>query len=254
MIAHTKAYLRFREQGRELLDYAVLLAYALPALEEQITPLKGRVKGAIREPFFFQRPNLTAEDLKARLTKASDAFGREIIISTFSYFDAYFTDMLREVIAFHGGGLALVARSKKSLRESSALARAAAVNDWKKLVEYQKDDLLAKYQKHARPLRELGYPFPSARMSALGWMHLAASLKRLKSVDFPHILQDALMFPMSVADVTTFDGLRDRRNKIAHGRLSKYDARTAIEDGIWLRNLAVRIDKHAVENFLVIEP
>jgi hypothetical protein len=254
MIAHTKAYLRFREQGRDLLDYAVLLAYALPTLEEKIAPLTGRIKSVVKEPYFFQNPNLTAEDLKARLKKAGDAFGREIIISTFSYFDAYFVDMLRELIAFHGGATALVTRSKRTLRDSTTAARAAAPNNWKKLIEYQKPNLLAKYQKHARPLKSEGFPFPSARMSALGWKHLESRLKRLKSVDFPQILEDALLFEMTAAEVAMFDGLRDKRNKIAHGRLSKYNARTAIEDGIWLRNMAVRIDKHAVENFLVIEP
>jgi hypothetical protein len=58
---------------------------------------------------------------------------------------------------------------------------------------------------------------------------------------------------MSDSDVSTFHTVRDKRNKIAHGILTHYPVRTAIEHGGWLGDLAVSLDNYLVENFLLIE-
>jgi hypothetical protein len=78
-------------------------------------------------------------------------------------------------------------------------------------------------------------------------------ISHTKAVKIPEVLQEALLFPMTPADTSKFHNLRGIRNDIAHGKLTKYPVRTAIEHGSYLRNLAVNIDGHIVENFLVIE-
>jgi hypothetical protein len=255
MIPHTKAFSRFREQGNDLLDYAVLLSYALPALEQSIAKQSGPTAGFLPKQYFFKNSNLSFEELAHRLKKSDEAFGKEVLISLFSYFDAYFVDLLEELIAFHGGSSAVVERSKRHTRDAIATAVVKADSSRKKLLEYPKPNLTAKYQKHIRILKAAGYPFPSVRMSALGWKSLVGLLenKRLRTVDYPEILKDGLLFPITDAEVSKFNLLRDKRNKIAHGRLSKYKARTAIDDGTWLRQLATRIDRHVVEDIMIID-
>lgn len=255
MIPHTKAFARFREQGNQLLDYAVLLSYALPTLEQQVGAQSGPAAGLLPKQYFFKNSNLTFEELRQRLKTASDSVGKEILISLFSYFDAYFTDLVREILAFHGGSTAIVTRSKRQFKDAMATAVATADPSRKKLLEYPKPRLTAKYQKHIRILKSAGYPFPSVRMSALGWKSLALRVKqkRLRTVDYPEIITDGLLFPITDAETAKFNLLRDKRNKIAHGRVTKYDARAAIDDGTWLRQLATRIDRHVVEHILIID-
>ena len=106
MIPHTQAFMRFREQGNQLLDHAVLVSYALPTLEQEIDNQSGPVSGVLPKQYFFKNSNLSFEELASRLKKSDEAFGKEVLVSLFSYFDAYFIDLLKEVIEFHGGALA----------------------------------------------------------------------------------------------------------------------------------------------------
>ena len=253
MIPHTKAYDSFRAQGIALYDFCVLLSFAIPCLAERIKSLSGPVNGKIPSSKYIKNDNMTAEELNRRAELASDTIGKELLLSTFSYFEAYVADALQEILDFHGGTQSLLEISKRHIVHRDNTISAKAAESKRKVQEYPKNNLKAKYKKHLLVLQSEGYPLPSQRTAAYGWKVLSQTVKRLKTEMIPELLFTALLFPISDTERTTFHTLRDKRNKIAHGRLTRYPMRKAIENGKFLRDLAVKIDRHIVENFLLIE-
>ena len=75
----------------------------------------------------------------------------------------------------------------------------------------------------------------------------------LKSVEIPNVLIYGLHLNLSTSDVNRFHSIRDTRNKIAHGESLHLDIRYVMNSNKFLRELAVRIDRHIVDNFFVIE-
>lgn len=253
MITHTKAYDRFRQLGIDQYDFCVLVSFAIPCLDKQINPLSGPVAGNIPKSKYIKNDNITAEELRRRIGSAGDSIGKELLISTFSYFEAYVADALTEVLDFHGGADRIATMAKSHDADSIGSCSAAAVVSQKKLLDVEDPAKKEKYLKHLRVLRSEGYPLPSQRLSCFGWLSLANRLKRMKSHEIPDLLFDGLLFPLSQSDRNTFHALRDKRNKIAHGKLTRYPVRTAVTHGKFLRDLAVSVDKYLVENFLMIE-
>jgi hypothetical protein len=253
MITHTKAYERFRQVGIVQYDFCVLVSFAIPCLDKQIKPLSGPVAGKIPKSKYIKNDNITAEELQRRIGLAGDSIGKELLLSTFSYFEAYVADALKEILAFHGGAERIAEMAKSHDTASSGSCSAAVVESQRKLLDVKNPAKHHKYKKHLRVLRNEGYPLPSQRLSCFGWLSLANRLKRMKSHEIPDLLFDGLLYPLSQSDRDTFHSLRDKRNKIAHGKLTRYPVRTAVTHGKFLRDLAVGIDKYLVKNFLMIE-
>jgi hypothetical protein len=230
-----------------------MLSFAIPSLEKQITPLHGNVDGKIPASKYFKNTNMTSEELQRRIALAGDSIGKELLLTTFSFFEAYVASAVQEILEFHGGVEKIATVFKSTVRHADEHIPANIKKSKRKLQEYPKANLLPKYQKHQRVLHDFGYPLPSQRASAFGWLMLSKVLENMKAVKIPEILQDALLFPITTAETGKFHNLRGIRNDIAHGTLTKYPVRTAIEHGAFFRNLAVNIDEHIVENFFVIE-
>jgi hypothetical protein len=198
---------------------------------------------------------MTAEDLRDRIKTAGDVIGKELLISIFSNFEAYVIAAVREVIAYHGGKQNLLKIFAEGVSEMDRSLSETAKMSKRKVQEYPKAGLMPKYKTHNGILRKSRFCFPSQRLAGYGWKTLCELIdqRRLKADKIPDVLRLGLLFPMSDADVSTFHMLRDKRNKIAHGTLTHYPVRTAIEHGGWIRDLAVSFDNYLVENFLVIE-
>jgi hypothetical protein len=255
MISHTTAYTTFKQQGIELYDFCVLLSFAIPCLNKEIAAVQGPILGKIPAPIYFRNSNMTAESLRDRIRTAGDIIGKELLISTFSYFEAYVIRAIAEVIAYHGGKQHLLKIFTDGVNEMDRSLTESAKKSKRKIQEYPKARLKAKYNKHNEILRKSRFCFPSQRLAGYGWKTLCDLIdqRRLNADKIPDILRLGLLFPMSDSDVSTFHTVGDKRNKIAHGSLTHYPARTAIEHGGWLRDLAVSLDNYLVENFLLIE-
>lgn len=74
-----------------------------------------------------------------------------------------------------------------------------------------------------------------------------------KAVEIPELLRDALCFPLLAKDDTRLTVIRNMRNKIAHGKSGNITLIEALSIGKDLREIAVKVDKHAVEHFFVLE-
>jgi hypothetical protein len=78
----------------------------------------------------------------------------------------------------------------------------------------------------------------------------------IRAADIPTLAKTLLQIQLDAsAEIAVFEGYRRTRNKIAHGRASSASLhlRKAIEANNFLRNFALKIDRHVVEHFLVIE-
>ena len=253
MIGHTKAYERFKHQGSELLDFCVLQSFALPCLAKQIRGHTGPVAGTLPPSTYIKNDNITAEELSHRIGLAGNLIGKELLLSTFSYFEAYVIDAFKEILDFHGGAEQLLGKSARHIACRDTSISDKSSESRRKLREYAKPGHAEKYKKHARILYAEGYPMPSQRLSAYGWQKLSEAVTGLKAKSIPDLLVIALGFPLSQADRGKYQMLRDKRNKIAHGRLTKYPVKTAVNHGTFFRDLAIKIDRHIVEQFLMIE-
>ncbi len=253
MIPHTQAYDRFRAEGIALYDYAVLLSFAVPCLEKEIKKISGAVKGKLPRSRYIKNDSITAEELLVRISNAGDTLGKEILLTTFSYFEAYVSEALKEMIDFHGGEKRLQDMCRKHLLSQDKSLSSRAIESRKKIQEYPKANLMPKYKKHNRVLIVEACPLPSQRAAAYGWKALAEVAKNFKAHKIPDVIFDGFLVPITDTERSEFHTLRDKRNKIAHGKLHRYPVRIAITHGKFLRDLAVRIDKHIVENFLLIE-
>jgi hypothetical protein len=253
MIPTTQAYTHFKEYGISLLDHIVLLSFAIPHLEKHLKTISGPVVGQVPNSKFVKNDSITSEELLKRVLNAGDIIGKELLISNFSYFEAYVSDLIKEILEYHGKYPALSKRYKAFLAHQEANATAAVINSAKKLREYPKKNLVPKYQKHNRILLKAAYPMPSHRLAALGWNFLADINKNFKAFRIKDILEEGLQISWTSADQSKFENLRSKRNKIAHGIVKRYPVATAIKDGTFLHDLAAKIDQHVVKHFLLIE-
>lgn len=253
MIRHTKAYERFRKQGIELYDFCVLQSLAIPCLEKQIEDVTGPVIASVPESRFIKNDNITADEVRRRIRFAGDVIGKELLLSTFSYFEAYVSDALNEILDFHGGHEALSRSAARRIDQSDKTLSDRASESRRKIREYPKPSLVQKYKKHLKVLDEEGYLLPSQRMAAYGWNVLSKTVDRLRAERIPDLLKTALLFPISESTTSKFHTLRDTRNKIAHGRRTRYPVNSALMAGTFFRDLAVGIDGHIVEHFMMVE-
>lgn len=128
----------------------------------------------------------------------------------------------------------------------------------RKLQEYPKPSDKKKYQKYRRSLAQKGFRFPSTLLGAYGLERLIdlADGEYIPASKIPDLVQSVFQLPLDLStEVEPFSAYREQRNRIAHGRADSMSLHLgkAVEANNFLRNLALKIDKHVVENFLVVE-
>lgn len=252
MISHSKSFLVLKEQNQTLFDFAVLSCQSVPALKGYMKAVEGGSAPKLPDADHFKgNPDFT--QLRSFITEYKKTLGRLIFISSFSYFEAYFKALLEEVLSFHGGHEKFLgtAASRTDLHVSSC-AQPSIEKSANKLREYPKRHFAPSYRKHIGVLEATDFRFPSELFSSFGIMELRNYLD-LKASQIPHVAKWAFGVPLTEAEELEFSSHRDTRNEIAHGSLVHLDFTRGLEASRFLRELSVKIDKHVVKNFLVIE-
>jgi hypothetical protein len=116
----TSAYIALREQSQALFDFAVLTCYAVPALENDLAALAAGDRVVLEAPHYFQAGTTTSSQLPARAAVYEQRLATYVLLSTFSFFEAYVKDALLEMLAFHGGQAAFAHHA--ALREAAFIA------------------------------------------------------------------------------------------------------------------------------------
>jgi hypothetical protein len=253
MVPNTEAFIRLRNETQAVLDFSVLISNSVPTLKMVIKNVEKRVEGAklANADYFTGEQNVA--QIKSHAAEYKKNLSKYILLSNFSYFEVYVIDSINEMLTFHGGAENLISEARKRCIKHINPTDTDIINNRSKLQDSYKGKNIEKYKKYTKLLIEKNFKFPSELLSAYGVQKLKENLKNLKSVGIPDILVDGLHFPMTDKEINDFHKIRDIRNSIAHGKRKTFDMQSAMEHNKFLRDLTVRIDRHLVNNFFVIE-
>jgi RiboL-PSP-HEPN len=252
LISHSKSFLVLKEQNQTLFNFAVLCCRAVPALKGYMKAVDGGSAPKLPDADHFKGdPDFT--QLRAFTSEYKKTLGRVIFLSSFSYFEAYFKALIEEVLQFHGGQENFVqAALTRQATHFAALDRPEVEKSASKLREYKKGHFAPSYRKHIKALEQTDYRFPSELFSLFGIVELN-NYKDLKSSQIPHVAKWCFGLELTRAEEEKFSGHRDTRNEIAHGSLVELDFKRGLDATRFLRELSIKIDKHVLRHFLVIE-
>lgn len=253
MYPNTESFLRLRAQTQAVLDFTVLISNSVPLLKMTIKNIEKGINGIqLANPDYF-KGDQNQEQLKSYAADYKINLSKYLLLSNFSYFEAYVSDAIEEMFKFHGGSEQLINDARRRCRKHINPSDTVINENRKKLQDSYKKKNDGKYRKFTNLLQEYNFKFPSELLSSYGVQKLKDELKNIKSVDIPSLLIDGLLFPMTEDDVEEFHRIRDIRNSIAHGKCKSFDMPSAMICNKFLRNLSVQIDSHIVNNFFIIE-
>lgn len=268
MIKHTKAFSELKKEQQRILDFTVLVCYAIPNLKKSIKGYKEKVANyeTFVTPDYFVEP-LDINKIEALAQDYKSNLGKYTLISAFSFFETYIKEVVKELIEFHGGEETFV----KTLHDRHKLFIANANPDIlankRKLQEPIKKKNVHRYKKHILLLDQIPqYRHPSELLATFGLRSFIEVItgSAFKSVMIPDLLEFAFGIDLSEQvnrhpDLQTknlretFDTMREIRNSIGHGNGANIGFEKVMDLIRFQRHLAVKTDTHLLKHFFVLE-
>ena len=254
MIPHTKAFRVLKGEAQQVFDFAIVVAYAVPSLKKALATLQPGETLPFT-PDYFDATRIPTAKVRHNAAHYKELLSRQIFLSSFSFFEAYFHDVLKEIVQFHGGEALL---EKVSIAPNLNPASSDAKRWKRKLQEYRTSSNLDGYVTYGRKLAGSGFRFPSELLARFGLRKLLDLVKGdyIRAIEIPILVEEILQLRLDPqSEVAAFQNYRKIRNRIAHGRASgaSLHLKKAVEANNFLRNLALKIDKHVVEHYLIVE-
>ncbi|HCC94988.1 MAG TPA: hypothetical protein DEQ26_11830 [Flavobacteriaceae bacterium] len=268
MIGHTKAFLELKTEQQKILDFTVLVCYAIPNLKKSVKGFKEKVPNYetfIKPDYFIEQSDINkvsalAQDYKSNLAKYT-------LISAFSFFETYIRAVVKELVEFHGGQETFVKTLHERHKQFLNSADTTISENKKKLQEPIKKKNTQRYQKHITILDNVPkYRHPSELLATYGLKNFIETVtgNSFRSVMIPDLLEIGFCIDLSekinrhpdLVDKNlreTFDIMRDARNNIGHGSSNDIGFEKVMDLIRFLRHLAVKTDEHLIDNFFVLE-
>lgn len=251
---YSNAYSRYKVQTQGLLDFAVFVAYAVPLLRDEIASIKTGTVATLHRPDFFYKSNRSTPDDLLRVEPVYESrLSSYLLVSAFSFFEAFVVGVVEEVISFHGGEKDFLSRSRTRTRQFMAPHPPDIAALKKKLRGVEAANQRDKYRKFSRLLFDEGYRFPGELFATFGIKTLISKVKNLKAFEIPEILSDALQLELTAAETRSLERTRTTRNQIAHGVQLTLTMPETVKMTTDLRKLATKIAEHVSENLLLVE-
>ena len=260
VIQHTFAFKTLKDQAQEIFDFAVMVCCATPYLKHGISLERKDYVGTNFEgemvpfrPDHFSQKGVYMGKLIDSSQKYKKEVAKTIRLSSFSYFEAYVGDIIREIFEFHGGQSIL---STMTLDQNMDVLTSDQSSARSKLKERPKKSWTQRYQKLFSKLDPAKVNFPHHFLMKIGMETMQRRATSYKASQIPEMLSDLLGFELSATELGQFYEIREARNRIAHGRAVPGDTvlSTAIDANFNLRQLALRIDSHVLKYWMVIDP
>ena len=172
-MTESNAYKKLKKQIQEAVELIVLTAHAVPALKGYIKAVEKGGAEKIPDPDYFIKPD-AHDRLLSLIPNYRKLLGKFILLSSFSFFEAYVIDVIIELLGFNNETKFLANTLDKKDVESIL----------KKLRENPKKGKLLKYEKLNKELVEAGYRFPSKYINEYGFKKLMNDAKNLRSVKY----------------------------------------------------------------------
>lgn len=253
MIIHTESFKRAKKQSQSFLDFVILVCTAVPFLDDSMRK-PSRLPQKLRADHFKK---ISQTRLPPLIKSYQEQLSRAAIINSFSFFEDYVHSVLDEIISFHGGEDKMRDLARKGFRKNSVDLRDPDAAKAKcGLRTFPNPQHIDRYRKHSRALRAKGHRFPTELLSLLGVETLIKKCNPqtgFKMHELPTLLENALHFQLEPSIRKRLDDARGIRNKIAHGSMVELALSNCIETAVFLHKLAEQLDKHIVENFMIIE-
>ena len=230
----------------------MLFRMAVPCLKYTLKQMDPEKPPEFKPDHFDSRP-IKTEKVLHDTKEYKEALSRHIVLSSFSYFEAYFHDVLSEILEFHGKDLLFnISSISTDIGDSGIVEKAR-----KKLSEYPKKSNLDCYKSNKEKLLKCGEALPSALLAQYGYRKLIELIEGnyIPAAKIPELSNSILQLKFDDSEEELLYGYKEIRNKIAHGRISDGTlyVKKAIEMNNFFRNLALKIDKHVLKYFLLVE-
>jgi len=247
----SKSYLKLREQIQESFNFVYIVCQSVPCLKLQSSLVKKGQLQKLPNPDYYQNPN-PLDQISNQVKDYKGELSKFVLLSSFSYFESYFVDILKELIEFLGGPEKMEKRAEISAR-TTIKKQSENFTKQKRHLSKNDDKHHDRKRKATRELKEVNYIFPSSLLSSFGVKSLIQKMGNIKSVDIPKLLTDGFHMDLSETDIEKFHSIRDMRNKIAHGNNPTLVLKEVIEMNNFLREFAKSIDSHLIESFFILE-
>lgn len=257
----TNAFVKWQKNTQEIFDFSVVIHYAIPNLKQKIKLIEeGKARSLCRPDYYkshkegyYSSENLI-NSLKTRISGYKSHVSDYLLLSLFSYFEAFIVDVIKEFLEFHGG----ISTFQSFAIKKSKYSMNILCND--KEIKKHKNKLKptdAKNQpdrKHAtRELKKTLYRFPSDHFSAYGIFMLGKKVEDLKARDIPEVLINVLLIELTPEEIEKFHNIRNIRNNIAHGQPVNLNIKLVTEYNEVLMGVAKKVNNHICEFFKIYE-
>lgn len=254
MIPHTQSFSRLKNEVQNVMNFAIVVSYAVPCLKYTLKKMPMEQPPLFKPDHFDSRP-IKTEKVLHDTEVYKETLSRHIVLSSFSYFEAYFHDVLQEILDFHGKDLLMgVSTLTTAMKDTDDPTIEKAR---KKLSEYPKKSNLDKYKNNQAKLVKSGQLMPSSLLAQYGYNLLTELIEKdyIPASRIPELSKSILQLKLDEQETEHLHGYRGIRNKIAHGRITEGSlfVKKAIEMNNFFRNLALKIDRHVIKHFLIVE-
>ncbi|MBD1218713.1 HEPN domain-containing protein [Aphanizomenon flos-aquae NRERC-008] len=261
MRKHSESYFKLKSQIQESLDFIILCCYAVPSLNAYMKAVElGNGKpDKLPDPDHFKKnpeyENADHSRLKEIKPNYQKTLGKLLLISSFTYFEYYISNVIEEFFDLNGGR-----ENFKSLLKSKIDRKISDYEDTnnlvKKLKEPKKPSKLGKYEKAINELQQTNYSFPSQLLCYFGLIELQGKFKKDKNIearDILKILKDAFHVEITEKEASEFTKIQEKRNRIVHGGNTEINLAEALQFNDFLKDLAQKVDQHLLKTFFILE-
>ncbi|GAB4007109.1 hypothetical protein GCM10028808_10350 [Spirosoma migulaei] len=268
MIKHTASFKRLKIEQQRILDFTLLICYAIPNLKKSIKGYNEKIKNYetfVKPEYFIEDVNIPklerlTQDYKYSLSKYT-------LISVFSFFESFIKDVVFELIEFHGGKEAFISIAHSRHKIFLDNQNHELIEIKRKLQEPVKKKNKQRYRKYINKIAEYpNYRHPSELLATYGLKYFIETVtgNAFKSVLIPDLLEFGFGMDLSEkvnkhADLVdydlkdTFDIMRNIRNNIGHGNGGNVGLEKVMDLIRFLRHLSVKVDAHLINHFFILE-
>ena len=133
----------------------------MPVLRAEIQKVKVGAQAALPRPDFFHKSNRsTPDDLLNTEAHYEQHLASYVLLTHFSFFESFVEDLIKEMIAFHGGESEFISRIENRVGRFLTRQAPDKTKLKRKLQDSDKPEWRDRYRKFSQQLDEGGFRFP----------------------------------------------------------------------------------------------
>jgi hypothetical protein len=182
MSVTTEAYNRYKAQSDALLNFIVLVSYAVPALLGDISDVRGGLKTSLLKSDFFHKSNRSGVEALEHTARHYEKYlSMYLVLAQFSFFDAFVQNLVQEFVDFQGGGDQFASRIARRTRRFLSRQVSTSRPSKRKLQDSHSATLRDKYAHYSRVLEQEGFRFPGDLLAAYGVKELVSRSRGVRA-------------------------------------------------------------------------